>query len=173
MKKALALAGLLCVMTLSSRSVRAQDDAQFADPATRVSAPVESVSPASVWKLMQDKNANFALVDTQPADGYADGHIPGAINYPWVMQIKRFPIDLPRNKQLIMYGSCPHDTEDMVAKLAEFGYSNVKVMDGGWYKWLELKYPSAGAESGASAEPSVSQLNGAPPKNDKALPRAK
>jgi rhodanese-related sulfurtransferase len=126
-----------------------------------------------VWKLMQEKNANFALVDTQPADGYSEGHILGAINYPWVMQIKRFPIDLPRNKQLILYGSCPHDTEDMVAKLAEFGYSNVKIMDGGWYKWLELKYPSAGAESGASAEPSVSQLNGSPPKNEKAILRAK
>jgi 3-mercaptopyruvate sulfurtransferase SseA len=30
---------------------------------------------------------------------------------------------------------------DMAAKLARFGYRNIKVLDGGFLKWTELKYP--------------------------------
>jgi rhodanese-related sulfurtransferase len=29
----------------------------------------------------------------------------------------------------------------MAAKLAQFGYRNIKVLDGGILKWTELKYP--------------------------------
>jgi rhodanese-related sulfurtransferase len=97
-------------------------------------------------------------VDTQPVDGYAEGHVPGAINYPWVMRVKVFPISLPRNKTLIMYGSCPHDTDDMIRQLAEYGYTNIKVMDGGWYKWIALKYPAAGKGENPSSQPAVAQL---------------
>lgn len=100
----------------------------------------------------------MVVVDTQPAEGFAEGHIPGAINYPWVMQIKHFPITLPRNKTLIFYGSCPHDTDDTIRQLAEYGYFNVKVMDGGWYKWVALKYPAAGKGDYTSAQSSVAQL---------------
>jgi 3-mercaptopyruvate sulfurtransferase SseA len=89
------------------------------------------------------------------------------------MQIKKFPIDLPRNKALMFYGSCPNDTADTVAKLAQFGCFNVKIMDGGWYKWQELKYPSFVAPNAPEEQPSVSQLTGAPPKNDNPATRTK
>jgi rhodanese-related sulfurtransferase len=183
----LTMIGFLSVIALSSPIARAQDDEQFSDPTVKA-APVQLITPADVLKLMQSKDESIALVDTQPVDGYAEGHILGAVNYPWVMQIKKFPIDLPRNKTLIMYGSCPNDTSDMVAKLAQFGYVNVKVMDGGWYKWLELKYPSFVAPNAPETEPSksqssmpqssmsqqsVSQLTGAPPRNDKPVTHAK
>ena len=29
----------------------------------------------------------------------------------------------------------------MAAKLATFGYRNIKVLEGGFIKWSELKYP--------------------------------
>jgi len=179
MKKSFAVMTLLAAAIFVAPAARAQDDAAFSDPTmmAAAAAPAQTVLPADVLKMMQDNRADFALVDTQPVDGYAEGHIPGAINYPWVMQIKQFPINLPRNKTLVFYGSCPNDTSDMVKKLAQFGYFNVKVMDGGWYKWLELKYPAAGPASNPSAEPpaqpSVSQLTGAPAKNAKPTTTAK
>jgi len=176
MKTSLAVMALMFAMILAAPAVRAQDDSALNDPAgsdpTLVAAaatPVQMIAPADVLKMMQDKSAKFALVDTQPVDGYADGHIPGAISYPWMMQIKNFPIPLPRDRTLIFYGSCPNDTSDTVKKLAEFGYFNVKIMDGGWYKWLELKYPRAGADSNSS--PDLSQLTGARGNNDKAVSR--
>jgi len=150
-KASFALAALLFAMVLGAPALtRAQDnpadDAGPIDPALAAAqaTPVQTISPSDVLKLMHDKSASFALVDTQPTDGYVDGHIPGAISYPWVMQIKNFPITLPRDRVLIFYGSCPNDTSDMIKKLAEFGYMDVKVMDGGWYKWLDLHYPAAG-----------------------------
>jgi rhodanese-related sulfurtransferase len=178
MKKSFAVMALLFVAIFVAPAVRAQDDAAFSDPATSdpalvaaAAVPVQTVAPADVLKMMQDKDANVALVDTQPVDGYADGHIPGAVNYPWVMRIKSFPISLPRNKTLVFYGSCPNDTSDIVKQLAQFGYFNVKIMDGGWYKWLALKYPTAGTGNDASADPQVSQLSGAPNKSAKPVTR--
>jgi 3-mercaptopyruvate sulfurtransferase SseA len=171
MKTLFAVAVLLGLAFVTAPNVRAQDD-PFADPAlaAAAAAPVQGISPGDVLKMMHDPHAKFALVDTQPVDGYADTHIPGAINYPWVMQIKKFPIDLPRDRTLIFYGSCHNDTSSMVSKLAEFGYLNVKVMDGGLEKWLELKYP---ATRGASEQQSLSQLTTAPQKNDKPVISAK
>lgn len=156
---------IVFTMFLAAPALRAQDGDATVDPATSDPALVEAaatavqtVEPADVLKMMQDKDAKFAIVDTQPVQGYAEGHIPGAISYPWAIQIKSFPIPLPRDRVLIFYGSCPNDTSDTVKKLAEFGYFNVKIMNGGWYKWLELKYPTAGSDS--SSSPDLSQLTG-------------
>jgi 3-mercaptopyruvate sulfurtransferase SseA len=173
MKTVFAVAILLGATFVAAPALRAQEDA-FGDPAlaAAAAAPVQTVSPAEVMKMMQDSSAKFALVDTQPVDGYADTHIPGAINYPWVMQIKKFPINLPRDRALIFYGSCHNDTSSMVSKLAEFGYTNVKIMDGGLEKWLELKYPAT-RRANAPAEQSLSQLTAAPHNNDKPVTAAK
>jgi rhodanese-related sulfurtransferase len=174
MKTSLAVMALMLAAILNAPAVLAQDDSAIAGPAAdptlvaEASAPVQTIAPADVLRMMQDKSAKFALVDTQPVDGYAAGHIPGAISYPWAMQIKSFPIPLPRDRVLIFYGSCPNDTSDTVKKLAEFGYFNVKIMDGGWYKWLQLKYPAAGADN---ASPDLSQLTGAQGKSDRAISR--
>src|SRR5215472_15633400 len=157
MKTPLAIAAgiLLAAMMLAAPAARAQNsqpdsaanDPAFQDPALAAASalPLQTIAPADVLKMMNDKNSDIALVDTQPASGFADAHIPGAINYPWVMRIKTFPIALPRNRALIFYGSCPSDTADIVRQLAEFGYFHVKILDGGIEKWMQLKYPTAGA----------------------------
>jgi len=178
MKKSLAMGAILAAMIFSASAMRAQDDPASSDPANSdpalvaaAAAPVQTIAPEEVLKLMDAKDASIQLVDTQPADGFTEGHIPGAVNYPWVMRIKTFPIALPRNKTLIFYGSCPNDTADIVKQLAEYGYLNVKIMDGGWYKWLELKYPAAGTNPVApSPAPELSQLSSAPAKDAKAAP---
>jgi rhodanese-related sulfurtransferase len=158
MKMSVAMAGVMLALALSAPAVRAQNDLADVDPSIVAQPAPQIVAPDAVLKMIQDKDPSIALVDTQPVDGFAEGHIPGAVNYPWVMRVKVFPIGLPRNKTLIMYGSCPHDTEDLVRQLAEFGYSNIKVMDGGWYKWVALKYPAAGKGESPSSQPAVAQL---------------
>jgi rhodanese-related sulfurtransferase len=149
MKTSLAVAAsvLLAITILAAPAARAQDDPAISDPAMAAAAPPQTVAPADVLKMIDDKRSDVALVDTQPTSGFAEEHIPGAINYPWVMRIKAFPIPLPRNKVLIFYGSCPNDTSDIVKQLAEFGYFNVKIMDGGLYKWVALRYPVAGTNA--------------------------
>jgi len=130
-----------------SSSALAQNDLGLPDDQS-MTPPPTFIKPAEVLKMMQDKDTSFVLVDTQPEEAFDDGHIPGAINYPWVPQVKP-PITLPRDKMLVLYCPCNHDEDsiDMYKKLAEFGYLNTKVLEGGWYKWVALKYPVDGKDA--------------------------
>ena len=95
-------------------------------------------------KMIESKAEDILVVSNDPQESYDEGHIPGAISYPWVMQLK-YPVNLPRNKTLILYCSCGHeeDSTDMAAKLSKMGYRNIKVLEGGLLKWSELKFPLA------------------------------
>jgi len=134
-------------LAFCSSSALAQDDLGLPDDAS-MTPPPQFIKPAEVLKMMQDKDTSFVLVDTQPEEAFADGHIPGAINFPWVPQV-RPPISLPRDKMLVFYCPCNHDEDsiDMYKKLAEFGYLNTKILEGGWYKWVALKYPVEGTDA--------------------------
>jgi rhodanese-related sulfurtransferase len=93
-------------------------------------------------KIIDNKTADILVVSNDPQESFEEGHIPGAISFPWTDTLK-VPVALPRNKTLILYCSCSHeeDSSDMAAKLARFGYRNVKLLEGGFLKWSELKYP--------------------------------
>jgi 3-mercaptopyruvate sulfurtransferase SseA len=162
MKTSMVFAGavLMLAFAFSAPAARAQqEDLASVDP-TLASRPLpapQTVAPEAVLKMVQDKDSTIALVDTQPADGYTEGHIAGALSYPWVMRITKFPVRLPRNKTLVLYGSCPNDTSDLIKQLAEFGYFNIKIMDGGWYKWVALNYPAEGKGDYAQSHPAAAR----------------
>jgi rhodanese-related sulfurtransferase len=139
------------LISLTAQMAVAQQDggqAGFDDPTAMAAPPAQFISPADIKKMMDAKDTSFQLVDTQPEEAFAEGHIPGAINYPWVQQVKP-PIPLPRNKMLVLYCPCNHDEDslDMYKKLAEFGYLNTKILEGGWYKWVALKLPVDGTDA--------------------------
>jgi len=102
---------------------------------------VQGVKPEDLKKLIESK-ADIVIVDNQPKEAYDMGHIPTAINFPHVRHIK-VPVNLPRHKPLILYCACSHeeDSTDMAEKLREFGFDNIKVLEGGWLQWTELGYP--------------------------------
>jgi rhodanese-related sulfurtransferase len=101
----------------------------------------QRINPEELKKLIESK-ADVLVVDTQPKGVYDIEHIPGAVNLPWAMQIK-VPVNLPFNKLLILYCACTHEEDalDMATQLYEFGYMNIKLLEGGWLKWVELGYP--------------------------------
>jgi rhodanese-related sulfurtransferase len=101
-----------------------------------------SVKCEELKKMIDSKATDFLVVSNDPQESYDEGHIPGAVSFPWSMQLK-LPVTLPRNKTLIFYCSCAHeeDSTDTAAKLAKMGYRNLKVLEGGYLKWSELKYP--------------------------------
>ncbi|MGH9716641.1 MAG: rhodanese-like domain-containing protein [Candidatus Acidiferrales bacterium] len=148
MKKLMVVACIVLGMALAAPMVSAQDQSQDLgpmDPTMMEAPPPTFISPAKVLQMMKDHNKSFLLVDTQPAMAYAQSHIPGAFNYPFQERLTP-PIPLPRDKTLILYCPCTHDEDSisMAKKLDEFGYYNVKILKGGWYKWEALKYPVAG-----------------------------
>jgi rhodanese-related sulfurtransferase len=152
MKKWIVVGLIVFGMALAAPMVSAQDDQGPLDPTMMEAPPPTFIKPAEVLKMMQDKNNTFVLVDTQPEMAYAESHIPGAINYPFQERLTP-PIPLPRDKTLILYCPCTHDEDSisMAKKLAEFGYYNVKILEGGWYKWEALKYPVAGTQPNPDA----------------------
>lgn len=123
----LILGYLAVVLVIASSIVSAQE--------------VQRIKPEELKRLMENK-ADIVVVDNQPKGAYDMEHIPGAVNFPWAMQIK-LPINLPRNKVLILYCACSHeeDSTDVANQLMEFGYHNVKLLEGGWLRWVELGYP--------------------------------
>jgi rhodanese-related sulfurtransferase len=83
-------------------------------------------------------------VDVQPKGAYDLGHIKGAINFPWASNLKS-PGDLPRDPTLILYCDCTHeeDSLDVATQLKEkWGYTNIKILEGGWSKWQKVGYPT-------------------------------
>jgi rhodanese-related sulfurtransferase len=100
------------------------------------------VTPQELKEMIQSR-ADIVILDNQPKAGYDAGHIPGAISFPWVKEIKS-AVAFPHDKPLILYCACDHEEDalHMAALLLEgFEYTNVKVLKGGWLKWIELGYP--------------------------------
>lgn len=109
------------------------------------SLPVNFITPEELKKLIDEGSDKIVIVDNAPAEAYEEEHIPGAVNLPWAQAI-RPPIKLPHNKTLVLYCPCgPGDADsiDMSKKLKRFGYFNTKVLEGGYFKWLDLGYPIA------------------------------
>jgi rhodanese-related sulfurtransferase len=106
-------------------------------------AEVKTIKPDEVKKMIESKKTDFVIVDTQPKGVYDVGHIKGAVSFPWDPELKS-PGKLPKNKMLILYCDCAHeeDSIDTATQLMKkWGYTNLKVIEGGWSKWQELGYP--------------------------------
>jgi len=87
---------------------------------------------------------DIVIVDTQPSEYFAEAHIPGAVNLPYTDRITP-PVNLPRTKTLLLYCPCQNEEEstEMAIQLEKLGYRKLKLLQGGFPKWRELKYPTA------------------------------
>jgi len=104
---------------------------------------VPQIKPEELKKLIESGDQSIVIVDVQPKGAYDMGHVKGAINFPWAPTLKSNG-DFPKDKTLILYCDCAHeeDSTDVATHLKEtFGYTNVKLLDGGWSKWREAGYP--------------------------------
>ena len=103
---------------------------------------VSRIKPEELKEMIERKD-DILVVDNQPKKAYEQGHIKGAINFPWTSEIEE-PGNLPKNKLLILYCACTHeeDSSDVATQLMKkFGYEKVKILEGGWIKWFKLGYP--------------------------------
>ena len=104
---------------------------------------VQQIKPDDLKSMIEKKQAGFVVVDVQPKSAYELGHVKGAINFPWDSDIKN-PGRLPKNKMLILYCDCSHeeDSTDTAQQLmTKFGYTDVRILEGGWSGWQKLGYP--------------------------------
>lgn len=105
----------------------------------------EFMAPEELKRLIDEKSEGIVIVDTAAPLIWEDERIPGAVNYPWVHELE-LPVTLPRDKTLVIYCACNdhEDSADMAKKLSQVGYLDVKVLEGGWFKWLDLGYRTEG-----------------------------
>ena len=144
---AVGLAGAL----LASGSALAQDD-EFDDCVFVDGECIEGyvyvpefMSPQELKSLMEAESDDIVIVDTAAELIFEDERIPGSVNFPWVHELS-LPVTLPRDKTLVIYCACNdhEDSVDMAQKLGLVGYLDVKVLEGGWFEWLDLGYETVG-----------------------------
>lgn len=99
------------------------------------------MTPQDLKKHIDEHSTDIVIVDTAAAPIWEDEHIPGAVNFPYSKSIAA-PVPLPREKTLVVYCACKddEDSKDVARQLSLLGYRKVKVLEGGWFEWLKLKY---------------------------------
>jgi 3-mercaptopyruvate sulfurtransferase SseA len=113
-----------------------------ADP-KEMGGKVELITAEELKKLI-DARADIVVVDTQGEGIYDMKHIKGAINFTWAPVIRE-PVNLPRGKLLILYCGCVGEeaSKDVARQLmSNWGFKQIKVLDGGFSRWLKLGYPT-------------------------------
>ncbi len=140
-------AALLLGALLLPSSVFAQDDdckGTFVDGEcvqNYVYVP-DFMTPQDLKKAIDEHaTKDIVIVDTSAQPIWEDEHIPGAVDFPYSKNITA-PVPLPREKTLVIYCACKddEDSKDVARQLSLIGYRKVKVLEGGWFKWLALKY---------------------------------
>ncbi len=111
------------------------------------------MAPEDLKKAIEQHSTDIVIVDTSATPVWEDEHIKGAISFPYSKNITA-PIPLPRDKTLVIYCACKdhEDSTDVARQLSLLGYRKVKVLRGGWFKWVDLKYPTASKDDEKAAK---------------------
>jgi rhodanese-related sulfurtransferase len=111
------------------------------------------MTPEELKKHIDTRSRDIVIVDTAAPPIWEDEHIPGAINLPYTKNLAA-PVPLPRDKTLVIYCACKdhEDSTEMARQLTFLGYQKVKVLKGGWFKWLDLGYKTASKDDEKAAQ---------------------
>jgi rhodanese-related sulfurtransferase len=123
--------------------LREPETPQSSEPPKPEKAAKASRITVEDLKKMMDEGATMMIVDTNEEINYKMKHIKGAIHFPWAKVIGD-PGSLPKDKLLVLYCGCVgEEASDNVAQqlMNHWGYTNVKVLDGGLMRWAKLGYP--------------------------------
>lgn len=109
-------------------------------------------NPVSTEELAEAMARGQCLVvDVRPAEEYAAGHIPGAVNLP-LERLARGMADLPKERELVIYCRGPYSplSHEAALSLRRHGYS-VRRFAGGFPDWRLAGHPVAQRRPRAAA----------------------
>lgn len=111
-----------------------------------INTPVSAPRVDATWVLDHLGDPTVALVDARSASEYADGHIPGALNVDWHLNVSGAALrpkeqvatlypSLAPNETIITY--CHTGARGSVAYvvLRWLGFADVRLYDGSWAEW--------------------------------------
>ena len=111
---------------------------------------VEEISPEGATEILgKPDRAGWYFVDVREPDEYAEGHIPGARNFPrGFLEVradlehrKRDPWLEDRGRKLILYCGGGHRSALATRTLQEMGFERVLSLAKGWTGWIERDLP--------------------------------
>jgi len=139
---------------LIALSISACGDGSASEPAGEPAVP-EAVADAFVdngepfisindLAAAIDAGMELTIIDSRPANDFAFGHIPGAINVPYFEAADHLD-SIPRDRWAVAYCECPNSEALQVQDiLLQNGYRYVKVVEEGLAPWYnELDRPLA------------------------------
>ena len=100
-----------------------------------------------VLKNIIQSKSKILLIDGRSESAYHEGHIPGAVNVPYMQRdyfFKQLLSNVDRETSIIVYCSGKHcNTSVELAKFLsqKFGFIHVQVFAGGWEEWIKGKNP--------------------------------
>lgn len=110
---------------------------QSATPVAGASTPPVFISFEEAIALHKAGNALF--VDARHAFDFHLGHITGAINVPLAdFELSKSPLArMPKDTLIVTYcdGADCNSSIELAKKLADAGFTNVKMFFGGWTEW--------------------------------------
>jgi rhodanese-related sulfurtransferase/DNA-binding HxlR family transcriptional regulator len=100
---------------------------------------MEPVAAADLLKRVKEKLVT--VLDVRPAEEYAAGHIPGAINVP-IEKLERFVSRLPKRKEVVAYCRGPYClmSFEAVEKLRKRGF-RARRLENGLPEWRAAGLP--------------------------------
>lgn len=113
---------------------------------SEIQGDITYVSLEVLQNVIQSKS-KILLIDGRSESVYHKGHIPGAVNVPYIQRdyfFHRLLADVARETPIIVY--CSGKNCNVSVKLAkslsgEFGFIHVRVFEGGWEEWVKGKNP--------------------------------
>jgi rhodanese-related sulfurtransferase len=94
------------------------------------------VLSVSAFRNMTVADSNWAIVDINPAELYASGHIPGAVNIPLTNIISQMGT-IAAGQKIAVYGIMDTNAAFAVEVLSIFGGRDAYVLKGGAAAWQE------------------------------------
>ncbi|WP_227261665.1 rhodanese-like domain-containing protein [Salarchaeum japonicum] len=105
------------------------------------------LAPIDVAKYWYDRG-EARFVDARPKTQYEHSHIYGAVNSPAQTQASGGPVEgWPTDDRVVAYCGCPHHLSSIRASaLQSADYTDVYVIDEGFWTWHDQSYPMAGTD---------------------------
>ncbi|HHH43490.1 MAG TPA: metalloregulator ArsR/SmtB family transcription factor [Gammaproteobacteria bacterium] len=112
---------------------------QLVDTYLTVKDELEAVPRETLMERV--KQGLVTVLDVRPAEEYAAGHVPGAVNVP-LSELEQHLQQLPKKQSVVAYCRGPHCVLafDAVARLRERGYTAQRLEDG-FPEWKSAGYP--------------------------------
>jgi rhodanese-related sulfurtransferase len=141
---------LLAVIVLATALSGCNSAESKVSPSKTTAAPAESTAPVDDVKRISIADARAALdagqavmIDVRTEPAFKAGHIKGSKLIP-ANEIGTRSGELPKDKTIILYCSCPAEQSSIHAAqaLKGKGMENTAALVGGFPKWQEAGYPT-------------------------------